>query len=269
MSDYVKEYYNEMAEHELNRLNNPYTSIEYRSSIYLINKYFIKGKKLIDIGSGPGRYSEYLLNKEIQLDLLDLSEESLKIAQKNNESLGYRDCRYFPMSATEIKTFKAESYDNVLCLGPMYHLNNKQDRLDVLNGLYHILKPGGRALIAYINSYGVFRSSITEFPESFVKEDYLPKGIKGNLALSHEESFTEAFFTNKEHAQSEINQTPFNILSIAGAESFLSGLQSQVADLYKNDNELYQHYLTLASENCELSHYRETTEHIIFVVEKK
>ncbi len=33
MTDYVKKYYDEAAEYEWNRLNNPYTKIEYNSTV--------------------------------------------------------------------------------------------------------------------------------------------------------------------------------------------------------------------------------------------
>ena len=82
MVDKVKEHYDKTAETEWNRLNNPYSRIEYNSTLYLIEKYFPKTGQIIDMGSGPGRYSLELLKRGYQVSLLDLSINELEIAKE-------------------------------------------------------------------------------------------------------------------------------------------------------------------------------------------
>ncbi|XMB67908.1 class I SAM-dependent methyltransferase [Mycoplasmatota bacterium zrk1] len=263
MSQVVKDYYNMNAKNEFERLNNGYSNVEFQSTMYLIEKYIKNSTCLLDLGSGPGRYSVELLKKGYNVTLLDLSDKSLEIAKERITSLSLAADDYIVSSATEIM-FKENSFDAVLCLGPMYHLLDENDREKVLSGIRKILKPGGTAIIAYINSYGLFRSSVTEFPEDFTDETLI-QAVKGNMKLSQDESFTETFFTTPKSALKEVSNSGLKIITYAGAESFLSGLHYQMNDLKESNPDIYNKYIELASKNCELEHYRETTEHLLIV----
>lgn len=50
MTSEVRKYYDENAELEWQRLNNPYSKVEFCSTMYLIEKYFPKCGEVIDIG---------------------------------------------------------------------------------------------------------------------------------------------------------------------------------------------------------------------------
>ena len=63
MSNIVRDYYNENATREFNRLSNPYSIIEFKTTLAMMDKYFRKSGKVLDIGCGPGRYSIELLKK--------------------------------------------------------------------------------------------------------------------------------------------------------------------------------------------------------------
>lgn len=120
--DVVKGYYDDMAERELLRLTNAYSQIEYRTTLYLIDKYFSKGGKILDIGSGPLRYSLALLEKGFQVSLLDLSQNELDIAKKRILEKGYQAEGYYCQSAMDLSCFQDQYFDGILVMGPMYHL---------------------------------------------------------------------------------------------------------------------------------------------------
>ena len=86
--------------------------------------------------------------------------------------------------------------------------------------------------------------------------------------FSQEESFTETYFTVPEKAISEVNEVGFNILSRAGAESFLSGQAFYMTKYYLEDKEIYFNLLKVATEKCEDERFRDSTEHLIIVAKK-
>jgi len=266
MSEIVKKYYNDISVHELNRLNNHYSIIEYKSTMYLIDKYMKKNTHIFDIGSGPGRYSVDLLKKQYKISLLDISDKSIDLAKQIIEKENYKAENYYAMSALELDKFEDDTFDNALILGPMYHLHSKLDRLEVLKNAKRIVKKDGIIIISYINSYGIIRSSLFEFPEAYTDDKSFNQSLKGDLQLSSEESFTEAYFTKPLLAGKEIEEAGLKILSYAGAESFLSGLHLELKRLYdEEDQTIYNNYIRIASENCEMEHYKDTTEHTLFV----
>lgn len=269
MIEDVKSYYNNNADGEWDRLGNPYSNIEFNSTLYLIDKYFPKKGKILDIGSGPGRYSIELLKKDYSVSLLDLSDKELDIAKQKIDSLGLKADGYHANSALELDKFEDESFDSLLVLGPMYHLHDEADRKKVLDDSFRILKPGGRAIIAYINTWGVLKSAITETPELFDSEDKFDAYFQNSQKLSVDEGFTACYFANPVAAEKEIRNSKFTYISKAGAESFLAGMHLATIDLHKKNKEIYNLYVTKAAQYCEKPQFADTTEHLLFVVEKK
>ncbi|MBU3109537.1 methyltransferase domain-containing protein [Clostridium gasigenes] len=268
MVDKVREYYDSNAEMEWERLNNPYSIVEYKSTLFLIDKYFSNDGSVIDIGSGPGRYSIELLKRGYEVDLLDISQEELNIAKNEIEKLGLKANNYYCKSAIELECFEAESYDNILVMGPMYHLHIKEERQRVLKEVYRILKKDAVAIISYINTWGAIKAAVTEFPLEFDNKNKFERYMNGDLSFSEEESFTKTYFTTAEKALQEVEDVGFEIVSYAGAEGFLSGISTDIKKLANGNKEIYENFINAAVETCELKQYRDATEHINIVVRK-
>lgn len=268
MIEKVREYYDENAEIEWNRLNNPYSRVEYESTLYLIKKYFPKIGHIIDIGSGPGRYSLELLKRGYKVSLLDISKNELDIAKEKIEDAKLAAEAYYCKSALELEDIEDETYDGVLVMGPLYHLHTLEERQKVLKDTYRILKNKGVALISYINTWGALKASVSEFPESFRDKKHFKRYIEGDLKFTQEESFTDTYFTTPPLALKEIQDSGLKLISYAGAESFISGLNIQMKNLYNDMPEIYDNYIKTAPEYCELPQYRDATEHLTFIVEK-
>ncbi|MBU3227636.1 class I SAM-dependent methyltransferase [Clostridium algidicarnis] len=267
MSEVVKGYYDENAKLELERLNNPYSSIEFNSTMHLIDKYFPKTGEIIDIGSGPGRYSLELLKKRYKVTLLELSEKELEIAKQNIEELGIKAEGYLCENALNLNILESNKYDGVLLMGPMYHILDKEQRINVLKETLRILKKDGIAIISYLNSWGILKAGITEFSSTFRELENV-YGYLDEQTFDENNSFTEAYFSTPVHALDEVRLGGFHIVSYAGVESFLSGIRDRVLNLYKEDRGVYDNLLKVAVESCELPQYRDSTEHLHIVVKK-
>ena len=268
MKDVVKEYYNNTVQREHDRLDNPYSNIEFEITNYLIDKYIPKIGSIFDVGCGSGRYTKELIGKGYSVSIMDLSEKLINFAVDFLKESDLEPTKVVVDSAVNLHKYNDEKYNGILVLGPMYHLHEFSNRALVLEGVKKLLKPDGIAIISYINSFGILRASVTEFPDEFVNNNYLGMIQKGSIALSEEESFTKTYFSNVEDAKNDIIKAGFKIESIAGAESFLSGLSHQMKEMFKSNINLYNGYIEEAKKACEFPHYRETTEHILFIIRK-
>lgn len=267
MINEVKRYYDENVNEEWNRLEDPYTRIELFSTLYIIKKYFPKEGNVLDIGSGPGKYSIELLKRGYKVSLMDLSDKAISLAKYNIESSGLSAEKYICGDATYLNGEKDESYDAILLMGPMYHIHSKEQRRKILNECRRILKPKGVILITYINSWGVLKAGISEFPYEFQEIDSVYKLFNEQI-FSQEESFTESYFTTPPIALEEVGSSGLNLISYAGAESFLSGLGYYMTKHYIENKKIYLNLLKVATEKCEEPQFRDSTEHLIIVANK-
>lgn len=267
MSEKICEYYNSNARKEEIRLDSPLGGIEFLSTLKLIKKYFPETGTVCDIGGGPGRYTIECLKMGYRVSMVDISEEVIKIAGQNLKISGLSPLSLSLGNATDLNIFGDDLFDAGLLLGPMYHLTEKAGRLRALGEFRRILKPGSVGIIAFINSWGIMKTALNDYPDFFKLPAF------GNLLLneiscsaSETSRFTECHFTTPVIAQSELEQSGFSIISRAGVESFASGMSVQLAEIRKTNEHLYCSIAEQASEMSELPQYRDCTDHLHFVV---
>lgn len=265
MRDVVKKYCNENVLLELNRLSNPYNNIEFQTTLHMIDKYFKNTGKVLDLGCGPGRYSIELLKKGYNVTLYDISNEQLKLAKSNIEDINLKADEYICGDCTDLSKFDDNSFDVVLLMGPMYHITDDSLRLDVLKNIKRILKDNGFAMIAYLNGLGIIKSSIHECSFEYANIENFSKLLVDN-AWSKDDSFTETYVATPFGAKKEIEKCGLEIITYFGAEGFASGIHSDVIKMHNEDKKCYNNLVDLCKHTCELDEYRNSTEHIHFIV---
>lgn len=267
MSNIVRDYYNENYKREWKRLEDPYARIEFFSTLYLIKKYFPESGEVFDVGSGPGRYSIELLKRGYDVSLLDISDKEIELAKNNIEAFGLKANKYLCMDARDLKCEETESYDAILLMGPMYHLHSKEDRASILNTCKNLLRKDGIVLISYMNAWGIVKAGVTEFPEIFEEIEKLYDYFD-EQRLSQYEGFTECYFSTPLLALEEVKESGLEVVSYAGAESFLSGFGKDITTHYLENRKVYLNLLKVAAEKCEEPQYRDSTEHLIIIGKK-
>ena len=101
--------------------------------------FFIKnlnGKKILDLGCGPGRDSKYFSEKGFEVIGIDLSDKFLKMAAKNAPK-----AKFMRMDMRKLD-FPDNYFDGVWACASIFHIERKYlDKL--LNDLRRILKEDG------------------------------------------------------------------------------------------------------------------------------
>lgn len=268
MKNEVTEYYNKTAERELERLNNPYSLVEFESTMFLIKKYFPDKGNILDIGSGPGRYSVELAKLGYEMTLLDLSQVELDIAKEQFKHHSLESNGFHCACALDLDRFEDNQFDSILVLGPMYHIHDKNERIKIQDNVHRILKKNGVAIFAYINTWGTLKSSLYECSDDFYDNNNFKLMLDGDLKLDSKTAFTKAHFTTPPQALDEMQRSKFEIISYAGTESFISGMNLEIRKVKEKSDELYNNYIKAASRCCEEPQYRDATEHLVIVVKK-
>lgn len=141
-----------------------------------------------DIGGGPGRYSLWLAEQGHTVqhrDLMDLHVEQLRASGGPAIRTAVGDARNLDLPDSSV--------DAVLLLGPLYHLPERDDRVQALKEARRIVRAGGPVFVAAISRWaprldGILQERLYEhIPEVLAllpdveRTGYLPPVVPGGF----------------------------------------------------------------------------------------
>jgi len=262
MTEKIQDFYTSQPNAEWQRLETPYSRLEFKSALRLIEKYFPPYGSVIDVGGGPGRYTIELLKRGYQVTLFDLAEAQLEVARRQLESLKLRANQIVQGDARDLSRFEDGAFNTGLLMGPLYHLADEQERLAVLRGFYRILKPGGMGIVTVLNAWGLIQTGMTDFPAKYDDPAFLRAMLdQGGIGIW--------YWSNPARAQAEIEQAGFAIISYAGAEGCAGGAHVMVEQLAAANPNAYENLAQLVVETSEMPPFRDIANHLHFVVKRR
>ena len=158
---YAKEYENNLTK-EFEKL------LEGDRDLFLKN---LKGKKILDVGSGPGRDSIYFKKQGYEPLCIDFSEKMIELCKKKGLEVSIMNF--------ENMNFPDNSFDGVWAYTSLLHIPKSKIK-DVLRRIYEILKPNG-----------MFFLGMTEGFFEGMEEDNKYRGEKKFKALYEKEELRE------------------------------------------------------------------------------
>ncbi len=144
----IELFYNKASEET--RLDKGMGIFEFERIKSLIEKYIPSTtSKIIDIGGGTGKYSEWLAKKGHQVHLVEPVPKHIKLAENRANKLKNK----FSVQLGESRKleFKNNFADLIILHGPLYHLQNKEDRDSTIREAKRVLKNDGIILGFAIN----------------------------------------------------------------------------------------------------------------------
>ncbi|WP_449437156.1 class I SAM-dependent methyltransferase [Pedobacter steynii] len=186
----VADFYN--TSNEDTRLQTGLGPLEFERNKILIQQY-INGERLriADIGGGTGHYSSWLASLGHEVVLVDPVPRHIEKAKgkpgRFRAVLG--EARDLPLESCK--------YDVVILHGPLYHLQDQNDRLLAIREARRVLRPGGLVLgfaithsastLASLNN-GLFHDSrVFQMcrHELLTGDHHAPEGLNGVLSMAY------------------------------------------------------------------------------------
>lgn len=138
----IEDFYSRSAE-DL-RLQMGLGPLEFERNKDLISRYLTSYKGFIaDIGGGTGHYSQWLAGMGHEVLLIDPVPKHIQQAEKRSKSKQPFKCILGEARQLPINDSAA---DVVILHGPLYHLQEEDDRIAALAEARRVLKPGGTIL---------------------------------------------------------------------------------------------------------------------------
>jgi ubiquinone/menaquinone biosynthesis C-methylase UbiE len=226
----VEDFYNRSANEEWNRLDKHRTEFAVTMKA-LLNHLPESPADLIDIGSGPGRYSIELARGGYRITLVDLSETSLDLARTKAAETDVIFQDVMQQDATDLSIIPDNSFDGVLLFGPLYHLLDEGQRRQAILEAKRVLRLGGTIFATFITRFAPFRDSASRQPDWVVNNhDYAHSVLKNGMHTEGIE-FPNAYFAHPDEIQPLMEDCGLQTINVLGVEGIVAGHEEEINKL--------------------------------------
>ncbi|NLT44500.1 MAG: class I SAM-dependent methyltransferase, partial [Thermotogaceae bacterium] len=159
------EYYNEIAGRYDYMYEEAYWKLYHVVVEKLIEDHVKTAGKVLDLGTGTGKWALHLAEKDHEVVAVDLAKEMLKVASMKADIADLRIA--FIHSNAENLPFENEGFDIVLAMGDL--LSYAKDPIKVLNESHRVLKTGGSLLATVDNAWAFLHDFLSRGEYSMAK----------------------------------------------------------------------------------------------------
>jgi len=188
--------------------------LEFHYTKKILSKYITSKSQVIELGCATGYYGMFFADKCSQYTGIDISPDNIAIFQEKIVVEKMENVRAIIGDATALLEFSDNSFDVVLCLGPMYHLP-REERLMVFGECFRIAKPGAIVAFAYINGLGAYLAACVDdklrsiYPNAETNQSVFEYNTDDQLPGVF-------FFTSSEEMENDAKQKNLEILENRG-----------------------------------------------------
>lgn len=233
--DTVRRHYETEADEDA-RLREGMGRIELWRVQEVVRRHLGAGpKRVLDVGGASGVHSEWLLADSHRVHLVDLVERHVSAARHRlggvaGFSASVGDARRLPVADA--------SQDAVLVLGPLYHLQDRADRVAVWREAARAATPGGVVIAMAISRFASLFDGLAQgylFDPEFraVVDEDLASGCHEN-ASGRPGWFTTAYFHRPEELAAEARDAGLEVVETVGVEG-IAGWFDQLAPHLDDD----------------------------------
>lgn len=156
--DKVKQHFNTAAQAEWERLDaNEYFRLIFRLHLAFIEDELAAKPRILDAGSGPGRYALEFAKRGCAVTLCDISDGELALAE---EKFGENDLaaeRFVQADLRNLSAFPDGAFDLTVCYGaPLSYITENREK--AVAELVRVTRRSGTVAVSVNNTWGILRS---------------------------------------------------------------------------------------------------------------
>jgi len=178
--------------------------------------------KILDVGGGPGGYACWLAKQDYEVHLVDISPLHVQLAQEASQAQPEAPLASATVGDACSLSWNAETVDSVVLFGPLYHLTDKEDRVQALQEARRVLKLGGVLLAVGISR---FASTFGGLCKGFLKDPRFAAIAAQDLETGQHRNptdnpkyFMDTFFHHPDELHNELAEAGFAVTGIYGIE---------------------------------------------------
>ena len=242
--------------HEEDRLVSKSHLVEFLTTWRMISSYRKPGTRILEIGAGTGMYSLKLAREGYQVDAVELLDRHVAIMKSQIDA----DMRLHAQigNALDLSVYEDETFDLVLCLGPLYHLHGDEQKGQCIEEAKRVCKKGGTLIFAYLSNDMVMMTQ-----QFLYDENHLTKGpYQRDTFQLDDDVFC---FMTVTHARTLFQNHGLPVIKEVAADG-PSELLGEKIDAFSDEQfEIWMKYHEYVCEKPELLGF---SNHILYITEK-
>jgi ubiquinone/menaquinone biosynthesis C-methylase UbiE len=157
--------------------------VKYAVHKRLLEEYITPGMRVLDIGSGPGRFAIDIVNLGARVTVADLSPVQLNLAREHMRDLQHGVDGFHVLDATDLSSVPSAEFDAVVCYGGVLSYTRERHPI-ALRELHRVTRPGGVVLASVMDVFGTLRlvgpldaANVLETMADHLDINTLPSGL--------------------------------------------------------------------------------------------
>lgn len=213
--------------------------MEFRYTEKLLRPYIRQESRILEVGCGTGYYGLLFADGCASYTGVDLSPDNIAVFSQKIRAQGKKNLTARVGDATQLAGLAEESFDLVLCLGPMYHLP-PEERRKAFRECRRLGTKGAVFAFAYINRLGVYAGAcVNEFGRAVYPNARANEAVLKNGTDDHRPGVF--YYTSPEEMEADAVENGFSVRQNSGLDFFFA------ADaIDRMDGEQFRCFLELA-----------------------
>lgn len=241
---------------EAKRFSTKASEVEFITTVRYIEKYLKPGDKILDVGAGTGAYSIYFSRNGYEISALELADANVAAFRKR---IMPGDCIDLVQgNALDLSRYPDKHFDIVLVLGPLYHLERKEDKQRCIEEAKRVCKDGGKIFFAFISNDMVILTELMYNEKYFLGDTYDHDSFK-----VYDFPFV---FNTLDEMREILHRGGVKILDEVASDGVSELLEWRINAL---EEESYEQYLRYHFYTCEKPEMLGRSNHLLFVTEKE
>ena len=269
--EHIANYYDQYGDKEWQRLvADPVNEVSLHIHSHYLKEYVPAAARVLEVGAGPGRFTQVLAQIGAQVVVSDISPTQLELnknyAAENDFSAAVLSWEIADIC--DLSQFESSSFDRVVAYGgPFSYALDQRDK--ALRECLRVLRPGGILLLSVMSLWGTLPRFLPWVLNDIPADQNQKVITSGDLVPeTHDNDGHHMHMFRAAELQSWLNQAGTQLLAISACNSLSSTWGEDLAEI-RQDQDKWSHLLDMELEACSQPGALDMSTHLLAVVKKR